>query len=690
MSPAGTARDRITLSGVRGRGFHGVFEHERREGQEFVVDVELAVDLGPAGRSDDLADTVNYGEVGAAVLARIEGEPHDLVERLAELVADDALAHDAVDEVVVTVHKPQAPVGVPFGDVSVRLVRRREPVPVVVAVGANLPWGSSSPADTVASAVEALAHHPAVGAVRASAPVETEPVGGPDQPRYVNAVVLARTSLSPTSLLRELHALEAAFDRTREVRWGARTLDLDLVQYGDPAAGTDVVSGRERLTLPHPRAHERGFVLVPWLDADPDAVLRHDGAVVRVADLVEQVDVTGISQLTDDGRRRLVTRNGIRVQTFVLVAAVTAVLGFGVAVLVTRDGSLLQRPPWAAGVLLVVMGGLVVWLARPVRHHLRSGRRTSYDALRAARTVVLAQAAALTGAAAAGWYLGSGRQPGHRPRPRRQPAAPRRLRAAAPGLGRARRVRPARPGLVPDRAVTTTTTLPPATAADRPAGRRGGGLLVDVADDEEHRAEHRDEVGEQAPGQHLGEHLDVAERGGPQLEPPRRLLAAGHEVVPVEAQRVLGRRVALALGHLEHLREALVHRAGGQRAQPVEARLGEVEADVHLLEQHLEAGEAVALGAGDDAAGSARREELGVGEVRVVAAQVEVDAAGPGDGSRDAVVEHACRRRARRRRGCGRGGSRCRRAATRGRAAGGGPRRPPGRRAPASPRARPP
>ncbi len=100
------------------------------------------------------------------------------------------------------------------------------------------------------------------------------------------------------------------------------------------------------------------------------------------------------------------SRNGVRVQALLLVAAATTVLGFGVAVLITRDGTLLQRPPWVAGILLVVMAGLVVWLARPVRAHLRSGLRTSVDALRAARTVVLAQAAALTGAAAAGWYLG--------------------------------------------------------------------------------------------------------------------------------------------------------------------------------------------------------------------------------------------------------------------------------------------
>ncbi len=296
----GVARDRIRLSGVRGRGFHGVFAHERREGQEFVVDVELAVDLGPAGASDDLADTVNYGEIGAAALARIEGEPHDLIERLAELVAQDALAHPSVDEVTVTVHKPQAPVGVPFGDVTVSVTRRREPVPVVIAVGANLPRGLSSPHDTASSAIESLAHHPRVRVVAASAIYDSDPVGGPEQPTYVNAVVLARTSLSPTSLLRGLHGIEAHFDRRREVRWGPRTLDLDLVQFGDPAAGTDVTSDRPGLTLPHPRAHERAFVLLPWLEADPDALLRHADRAVPVAELVAALDTTGVRPYADD------------------------------------------------------------------------------------------------------------------------------------------------------------------------------------------------------------------------------------------------------------------------------------------------------------------------------------------------------------------------------------------------------
>jgi dihydroneopterin aldolase/2-amino-4-hydroxy-6-hydroxymethyldihydropteridine diphosphokinase len=135
---------------------------------------------------------------------------------------------------------------------------------------------------------------------------DTVPVGGPEQPTYVNAVVTARTTLSPGSLLREPHALEASFDRRREVRWGARTLDLDLVQYGDPSSGTDVTSALPRLLLPHPRAHERAFVLVPWLEADPGAVLRREGRVVRVADLVAALDTSGVGArpagpTTDEG-----------------------------------------------------------------------------------------------------------------------------------------------------------------------------------------------------------------------------------------------------------------------------------------------------------------------------------------------------------------------------------------------------
>ena len=117
--------DVVTLRGLRGRGRHGWFEHERTDGQDFVVDVELSVDTTVAAASDDLADTVDYGAVGAAVLAVVEGEPVRLIETLVQRIADACLADPRVQQVRVTVHKPQAPLTVPFEDVTVSIQRGR-------------------------------------------------------------------------------------------------------------------------------------------------------------------------------------------------------------------------------------------------------------------------------------------------------------------------------------------------------------------------------------------------------------------------------------------------------------------------------------------------------------------------------------------------------------------------------------
>ena len=117
--------DRITITGIRGIGHHGVFEHERVDGQEFVVDVALDVATASAARSDDLADTVDYGEVASSVHAVVVGDPVDLIETLAERIAAVCLAFSGVERVAVTVHKPQAPIPVPFDDVELRIVRER-------------------------------------------------------------------------------------------------------------------------------------------------------------------------------------------------------------------------------------------------------------------------------------------------------------------------------------------------------------------------------------------------------------------------------------------------------------------------------------------------------------------------------------------------------------------------------------
>jgi dihydroneopterin aldolase len=118
-------RDRITLTGVRVRAHHGVFDFEREQGQEFVIDVSVAVDLSAAASGDDLGRTVHYGELAEAVVAAVERDPVDLIETVAERVAAVALAHPAVEEVEVTVHKPEAPIEVPFADVAVTIVRGR-------------------------------------------------------------------------------------------------------------------------------------------------------------------------------------------------------------------------------------------------------------------------------------------------------------------------------------------------------------------------------------------------------------------------------------------------------------------------------------------------------------------------------------------------------------------------------------
>ncbi|MBJ7906773.1 dihydroneopterin aldolase [Streptomyces sp. NPDC004549] len=117
--------DRVALRGLKARGHHGVFPREREEGQTFIVDLVLGLDTRPAAADDDLAKTAHYGLVAEEVVAVVEGEPVNLIETLAERIAQTCLKHDAVREVEVCVHKPDAPITVPFDDVTVTILRSR-------------------------------------------------------------------------------------------------------------------------------------------------------------------------------------------------------------------------------------------------------------------------------------------------------------------------------------------------------------------------------------------------------------------------------------------------------------------------------------------------------------------------------------------------------------------------------------
>jgi dihydroneopterin aldolase/2-amino-4-hydroxy-6-hydroxymethyldihydropteridine diphosphokinase len=285
MSP-----DRIEVRGLRVRGRHGVLDTERRDGQEFLIDAVLGVDTRRAAASDDLTQTVDYAALSERLAGIVAGEPVRLIETLAERLAQACLAEPAVRDVQITVHKPHAPVGRPFGDISVTISRERRNR-LVLALGSNL----GDRLGTLQRAVDALAGTPGIDIMAVSPVYETAPVGGPEQPDYLNAVVVAETSRAAGDILRCAQAIEAAAQRRRDVRWGPRTLDIDVIVYGDE------MSDDPALSLPHPRAHERAFVLAPWRDADPGAELPGHG---RVAELLAALPRHGVRRRDDVVLRR--------------------------------------------------------------------------------------------------------------------------------------------------------------------------------------------------------------------------------------------------------------------------------------------------------------------------------------------------------------------------------------------------
>jgi len=157
---------------------------------------------------------------------------------------------------------------------------------VTIALGSNL----GHRLENLQGGLDALFDAPGLALVVVSPVYQTAPVGGPQQPDYLNAVLIATTTLPAHAVLERCHGVETVFGRVRDETWGPRTLDLDIIAYGD------VVSDDPELTLPHPRAHERAFVLAPWHDIDPDAEIPGWGPV---ADLLAKADSADIQRLDD-------------------------------------------------------------------------------------------------------------------------------------------------------------------------------------------------------------------------------------------------------------------------------------------------------------------------------------------------------------------------------------------------------
>lgn len=330
--------DHISLVGIEEHGLHGMLDHERQEGQLFLVDADIYLDLQAAGDSDQIEDTVDYSRVSALISRIITGPPSDLLENVATQIAEETLKLANVQAVRICVHKPQAPLGLEKEDVAVtiwrglqNLVSEEEvsleetaplslaeiaaedaleaserasekgestleqtpdsPRQVVVAMGGNL----GEVCDTFREVIAELSQTSGVGVVEVSPLVRTAPVLGEEQeeqPDYLNAVVILSTMLSPLELLQVLQNLEDKHGRVRSEHWGARTLDLDIIDY------QGVTSEDERLTLPHPRASKRAFVLLPWSLVAPTAELSGVGEVVVLADYAPDRD--GVKEIYPD------------------------------------------------------------------------------------------------------------------------------------------------------------------------------------------------------------------------------------------------------------------------------------------------------------------------------------------------------------------------------------------------------
>ena len=254
--------DQIIIDGLEIFANHGVFPEENRLGQKFVVSVILYLDTRRAGKSDDLEQSVNYGEVSQRITDFIQNHTYQLIETVAEKTAEDLLLHySMVQKVQFRIEKPWAPVGLPLRTVGIQI--EREWHTAYVAFGSNL----GDKKAYLDQAIEGLSKTKGCQVVRVSDYIVTEPYGGVEQEEFLNGALCLRTLLTPDELLDRLHELEQDAKRERIVRWGPRTLDLDILFYDDQVRDT------KTLHVPHIDLQNRDFVLKPMAQIAP--YLRH-------------------------------------------------------------------------------------------------------------------------------------------------------------------------------------------------------------------------------------------------------------------------------------------------------------------------------------------------------------------------------------------------------------------------------
>lgn len=246
------AEDEIRIEQLEVYAYHGVFPEEKRKGQTFLVNAVLCTDTRKAGQNDRLEQSTDYGNVCCFISEWMKKNTCNLIEAVAEKLAQAILLkYDLLSGIELEIRKPEAPIEQPFGCVSVKICRRWHRA--YLGVGSNM----GDKRQYIQNAVEALKSDSLIVIRRVSDLIVTEPYGGVEQDDFLNGVIEIETLRTPHELLDTLHEIEAAADRVREVHWGPRTLDLDIIFYDK------LVYEDDTLVIPHQDMENRRFVLEP-------------------------------------------------------------------------------------------------------------------------------------------------------------------------------------------------------------------------------------------------------------------------------------------------------------------------------------------------------------------------------------------------------------------------------------------
>lgn len=252
--------DEIVIDNLKVFCNHGVYAEERSEGQNFFVTAKVFLETYIAGVTDDLNNTVNYAGLCQVISDFMQDTQYNLIEAVAENLAAVILNFsEIVKGVDLTISKPEAPVDLPFENISVKVFRQWRKA--FISFGSNV----GDRMKYIQDAFKKMEDNEAIRILKTSSIKQTKPYGGVEQDDFLNGCILIETYMRPELLLNFLNQLELESGRVRDIKWGPRTLDLDIIFYEEEVIHTD------RLIVPHADMHNRPFVLEPLCEIAPYA-----------------------------------------------------------------------------------------------------------------------------------------------------------------------------------------------------------------------------------------------------------------------------------------------------------------------------------------------------------------------------------------------------------------------------------